>query len=43
MGNFGYCDTCKHDGEECCSKCYRGSYYEHDWDKGERIGPYGLY
>jgi len=37
MGKFGYCDTCKHDGERC-SKCYRGSYYEHDWDKEERVG-----
>ena len=42
MGKFGYCDTCKHDGE-CCIKCYRGSYYEYDWDKGERSGQYYEY
>ena len=38
---FGYCETCKNKG--MCQKCYRGSYYEHDFENGERIGQYGVY
>ncbi len=41
-GRFGYCETCKNNGV-MCNKCYRGSYYDHDWELGERIGQYGPY
>lgn len=41
-GRFGYCDTCKNNGKSC-GRCYRGSYYEHDWVKEERVGQYGSY